>query len=880
MNYRFLILLILLIGAATFVQADMMAMIAKKGHTVSEQDSLDGAFNDPFDYFEFMMLMSTDNNGIYPGYLSGLEDDHHADRVINNDGYGVIFYRTNSHYIIDNEAYVGNSNCQKFYQRGEDTYFPGSTWNPNGDGRALSFAYSRILNESGYPVPYDNDNEIAKIVMGHDRHGTVGTGNHPFTITDDDFDPNRTYSMMGTGTLSSACYSAMRTFLNNHNWWATHQTNYYTNYLTCPDTEILFHYLVYFIQQHDGEVEEGITLALNQTNINGFNVREYLMNPTEGVGDYEDYWLGVTNFVFSDGQSLYLFTNADEEDLRHELSYKDLGSVYAVKTLAPEGGTLVDQFSLVTLSSGSTPTITQGILDLQPVIEPGISTTDSRFGHSVDVYGDFAVIGAPSDDLGGWVTGAGAVYVYKKNAEGIWNFFQLLNLDNPTYSDNFGYSVSIAGDYIAVGCPGKDNGRIINCGAVYRYEYNSQLNTWRLNQYAYGQTAQDLLGSSVAVSTANYVAAGAPGFDSLAGRSVGRVNIYKTDTHGTPVDPLYHIQSSFGIEAGSYYGSSVDINNYLAVGGAPSHDLYGTDSGSIKFIFFISGTESPFTAPVEVREYDCYGYSLDLASDCNDADVNTGTGGIYATAFKTKPTGYDLIVGAPGTMRTIPNYDYQGKAYISCQTVIDAEETFEYRPYFGYSVAIEEQQAAVGARDANLQGAVYTYSYSGSFLDRFTSHQPEDNQMFGCAVAYDAETLMMGACNHLNELANGAVYFLNYPSMGMPASRSTLTSGAGYSEETPDAGLRTCLKGNYPNPFNPETVISFSLKEDTEAVLSIYNMKGQKIKTLKSEYMTAGEHSVVWNGKDDNGNDVSSGVYFYKLNTNNYSQINKMILMK
>ena len=94
--------------------------------------------------------------------------------------------------------------------------------------------------------------------------------------------------------------------------------------------------------------------------------------------------------------------------------------------------------------------------------------------------------------------------------------------------------------------------------------------------------------------------------------------------------------------------------------------------------------------------------------------------------------------------------------------------------------------------------------------------------------------------------------------------------------------LYTNLYDNFPNPFNPETTISFNLTaEDAEnAELVIYNLKGQKVKQLISDRISAGQHSVVWNGKDDNGKSVSSGIYFYKLKTANFEKTRKMILMK
>ena len=92
----------------------------------------------------------------------------------------------------------------------------------------------------------------------------------------------------------------------------------------------------------------------------------------------------------------------------------------------------------------------------------------------------------------------------------------------------------------------------------------------------------------------------------------------------------------------------------------------------------------------------------------------------------------------------------------------------------------------------------------------------------------------------------------------------------------------TKLDGNYPNPFNPETTISFSLKEPSHVRLEIYNIRGQKVRTLIDNTLEAKYHKVVWDGCDDHLQQVSSGVYFYKFRTEsgNYSSCKKMLLMK
>ena len=90
----------------------------------------------------------------------------------------------------------------------------------------------------------------------------------------------------------------------------------------------------------------------------------------------------------------------------------------------------------------------------------------------------------------------------------------------------------------------------------------------------------------------------------------------------------------------------------------------------------------------------------------------------------------------------------------------------------------------------------------------------------------------------------------------------------------------TKLVNNNPNPFNPTTTINFTTKEAGNVNLNIYNIRGQKVKTLVNDNLDAASHSVVWNGKDDNGKAVSSGVYFYKMQAGKYTSTKKMILMK
>lgn len=83
------------------------------------------------------------------------------------------------------------------------------------------------------------------------------------------------------------------------------------------------------------------------------------------------------------------------------------------------------------------------------------------------------------------------------------------------------------------------------------------------------------------------------------------------------------------------------------------------------------------------------------------------------------------------------------------------------------------------------------------------------------------------------------------------------------------------LSQNYPNPFNPETTISFNLAKSQQATLAVFNAVGQQIATLASGTLNAGQHVVTWNATD-----FPSGIYFYRLQTRDFEQTKKMILLK
>ncbi|MFA7289450.1 MAG: FlgD immunoglobulin-like domain containing protein [Melioribacteraceae bacterium] len=88
------------------------------------------------------------------------------------------------------------------------------------------------------------------------------------------------------------------------------------------------------------------------------------------------------------------------------------------------------------------------------------------------------------------------------------------------------------------------------------------------------------------------------------------------------------------------------------------------------------------------------------------------------------------------------------------------------------------------------------------------------------------------------------------------------------------------LENNYPNPFNPTTTINYTIPKGGNVRLEIYNSLGEIVNILKDSYEDAGSHTITWNGKDSNGNSLSSGIYFYRLVSNDFAQVKKMTLIK
>ncbi|MEW6051264.1 MAG: C25 family cysteine peptidase [Candidatus Zixiibacteriota bacterium] len=162
--------------------------------------------------------------------------------------------------------------------------------------------------------------------------------------------------------------------------------------------------------------------------------------------------------------------------------------------------------------------------------------------------------------------------------------------------------------------------------------------------------------------------------------------------------------------------------------------------------------------------------------------------------------------------------------------------------------------------------------------------------IIGCSVfvSLDGTVIKTGVTNtvgevaFVNDLALGSRYMVSAIRPGGTVGQASYTPGiatdvADESETIPD---RFSLAQNYPNPFNPSTVISYELPRASQVTLTVYNLLGQVVQTLRTGSETAGQHQIVWNARDGEGREFSSGTYFYRLEADGFSQTRKMMLVR
>ena len=457
------------------------------------------------------------------------------------------------------------------------------------------------------------------------------------------------------------------------------------------------------------------------------------------------------------------------------------------------------------------------------------------FGHAVAISGDTAVIGAYEfgglKRVAGFVLGAGPgrVYTYRRGATKFVPVQDFVAADAQS-DDRFGYAVDLSGEnLLVIGSPYHDEQK----GAVYVYEQEGGTWAQKAKLQADDAAPKARLGWDVGVD-GNTIIAGAP-LSAAPQRNSGAAYIFKQQ--GGDWVQVAKLIPEDG-DGGDIFGTSVDISKSRVIVGASKDEndanRYGSGSAYIfSSIGDVYTQESKLNAE---RLQKGANFGLTVAIDANRA-----------------------LVGAPST-DTRAGVD-SGAAYaflkVGANWVLQATITPVKQPdgHRGEKLTSGDNMGSAVALDG-VVGRKFNFAAIGV---RWDANRNGNNA--GSVYVFDTE----------DEVS------LNLPLSVEPRGDLALTIFGDIK--------RTALLQNFPNPFNPETWIPYTLANDADVSVRIYDIGGKLVRQLEVGHQSAGnylnrETAAYWNGKDRLGESVSSGIYFYTLRADGFSDTRRMVILK
>ncbi len=774
---KIIIIILFVIGVSyIFANCDMIAMIAKEGNTISQFGNSSGTYEYPLDFFEYLMQRSI-NSGT----------------KANPNGYGVIFYHSNSTIITYDPTNLYNEDNEAWYlvdwNNNSDNYYHGTEYNTDfDDNDALNQAYDVILNQHGC------ENTEASIVLGHARKGTTGTGSHPFRFNLGD----KTFTFIQNGGLENGINPnepniklALHTELNSVGWFSNHSFNWIDDPANAGidqfiDSELLFHWIMKNIIDSNGSVLEGCNRALTAT-VNGIDLSQELLTPY----GYHN-WINCVNFILSDGEKLYVFRNSESEDpdndIWHNLSYSDLDEFYAIKTYGTELSTRIDQYDMVCFSKDEDPIEYPNFLDIDvKTFNTGIQ----------------------------WVSFPTLSQQYTSNGESYEQFYWNSLLQTPGLIQETSGGSPTIDEFLRI--DGYRNGDIsivpVNNNFV---EHDEGFDNMLFRHEGYKIEVDDGADETILVVDGDRLTSYTFDMPALQNFWLGYYIPYPQNIEAAFDDEFHNVNR---IWAEDWYYDAHKIQRGLGAA-LPSNSTVGKTMEYGK-MYIVQMYES-------VKDFSWYGSST-----------------VEEPTKKAESQNFDYI----------EKMDYEVIDVVDIPSNVTEIGVFEEDICVG-AVIVEDESAQilVYSENANRNPVPFTFQIvTGRSLSTSFSDYLVLNQETG-----EFET---------SEIISGRQ---QYSAMKFTGNIEPDENSVAVIE----------LHGNHPNPFNPETNISFSIPEEQKIQLSIYNLKGQKVKELINGQFVSGKHSIVWNGKDDNGKSVGSGMYFYKLKTNGKQISKKMLLLK
>ncbi len=246
-------------------------------------------------------------------------------------------------------------------------------------------------------------------------------------------------------------------------------------------------------------------------------------------------------------------------------------------------------------------------------------------------------------------------------------------------------------------------------------------------------------------------------------------------------------------------------------------------------------------------------------------DMDTGGKDFYLI-----PVTETSYVSSPGL--AIPDNDAAG--------VFDTVNVTEAGGIYGVTIEADISHYAIGQLVITLtspQGTEVTlHNRSGGTVDDVTGVWPTSLFVDGPGSLNDflGENATGAWTLKVSDHQLGALGTINNWGLNLLVKAADASSVAG------TLPVATRLIGNSPNPFNPRTMIAFDLANDGPVRLEIFDLRGRRVRQLADRGLPAGSHSLLWDGRSDSGNEVASGLYFYRLTAADKQQTNKMLLVR
>ncbi len=355
---------------------------------------------------------------------------------------------------------------------------------------------------------------------------------------------------------------------------------------------------------------------------------------------------------------------------------------------------------------------------------------------------------------------------------------------------------------------------------------------------------------------------------------------------------------------GDDYGASIAVNG--------SGNAYVT--GATYAMSF--PTTNPYQAgqgggDVFVTQLSILGISLIYSTLIGGTDSDAGCGIAVDDSGNAFVAGYTKSSNFPTLNPYQATYGGDGDAFV---TKLSSSGSMIYSTYLGGG--IDESGASIAVDD---KGNAYVASSTGSYnfptqnpfqtvQSPYPLHDVFVTKLSSSGTGLIYSTYLGGAGDDAasdiavdgsgNAFVTGGTYSFNFPTLN-PYQATCQSCGyyrnadvfvtklyfdvvADVSDEMTPISLpeKPALDQNYPNPFNPSTEIGFDLPKPSFVSLDIYDVLGRKVTTLINERLTAGSKRVQWNGRDNTGTEVASGVYFYRLQTSDHVEVRKMVLLK